>query len=1387
MAIDDGMRSCTIVLHDGRVSEEGVLCGAAILPIGGLGYLSATGSRHLYVKCKTQTPNASEVSIHVSLAQRFGFENRTKATLKVVEDDETATATHVELFFRDQHLSRADMWRLVQSFDDTALFQGQVLKYLGSDAAKVETIYVSGQNVDSAYVSYPRTKAIFRSGSARYTILIQLSKAMLEYWIGGDLMYERLLSGFLPELFQRWESLKLRHQVSIVLFGRSIVESEGDFYHVLASDESSTQWPEILKKLRRAFNDPRLPRQISLAAQGSMVEAIHLAAMDFADEDVDPYLNTTGTSIIAITANTGLFQTNHGMLKCTTNLLMGNGIGVDIVSLSPKPLHPIPLFSYEKDGASQYALPHWVDVSYWEDVDTQFTTRWLLADTYEDSNDVAIGRLQMTVPISASALMNGYDDGAFQELATSPSRASGPAPSTSVSSDGTVKAVENKAGIKPSTPRRPIKIETNAQAKGSLRRLKRETAPPSPVVQIGRKISLGPKGLAPGRSTASTTLSVEHAGLGREASSGGAFIPNEASSGLAQQIRQTLNRKHSQQSLGSQSSTDQTVISQPISILSYQELKEGEVRKSSDCAGVLGRAVLDTVTEVSFSNGSGTSPTPRAKQYAFFGAVAVETDDHWTMSPWVTLLNPCNPKRDNMIVASQFRKWQHVFPRALSLGAFKWASMCSPAALPLTTEYYPTHRQLEKHAAKKLRRILIPSTAGTNHDRAHSILEQLIALRLTHGFQLPTAALKAMSNFNFENDEPVLMSLGSVHHELQCLSGAEIQIIEYTPNSAPDCPDGIDDTPNIKYNLRIRGPGARKTINTSVEFSTDHSKLDWTILDDQVTSQENPSMEDGGARMRLVLIPVEQPRSTHITSRELSDEEKRIDGIQRLTQMWQRNRYFSEEEQRHQASIAKAKVPTGSADRDPNPLAIEYQTRDPSAVVNAYGPTLTGQFDEYMHLFVESDLFHTTNFDTAKLTRQMQQSPPNGVEVRDRRWFTRMHLKCFRGDEMVNWLLRVFKDLHTRDDAIRIGNELMLRGIFAHVRHKHEFRDGNYFYQISSAHRLFDYPDTASMFGKALRSIPVTPATETRNSPMLRPLHEGSSNSSGREKTPKLHPTDKKQILLSQSMQCNVDPGKKSDHLEIVTLHYDRVHNPENCYHIQLDWTNTTSKLIRESIGRWSGMAEIYGLKLVQLPLTEACKLQKQHPFDQLIPVKLAVRPPDKIMPAEKVPATPQLAPHSLVPKTTEDPLIYQKLILRSLDFVLDFEAAASFMTKLDVSYSWGRPNYELTQFVHRSGLMLAQVSADERSDFLLLPNRLASRKPSNLNKATEIETIDSIVNKVKTFCKDAKALKAFYDEAKRPQMVAPSPAVGASLADSDVPPMELPPHVGHRAALKGL
>jgi hypothetical protein len=84
----------------------------------------------------------------------------------------------------------------------------------------------------------------------------------------------------------------------------------------------------------------------------------------------------------------------------------------------------------------------------------------------------------------------------------------------------------------------------------------------------------------------------------------------------------------------------------------------------------------------------------------------------------------------------------------------------------------------------------------------------------------------------------------------------------------------------------------------------------------------------------------------------------------------------------------------------------------------------------------------------------------------------------------------------------------------------------------------------------------------------------------------------------------------------------------------------------------------------------------------------------------------------------------YQKEILKKFNFVLDMEAAKNFSApNVDATYSWGKPDYKYTQFIHRSGILLAQIT--DEGDFLLLANRLYNNRSMVARESTKFEKLD--------------------------------------------------------------
>ena len=72
---------------------------------------------------------------------------------------------------------------------------------------------------------------------------------------------------------------------------------------------------------------------------------------------------------------------------------------------------------------------------------------------------------------------------------------------------------------------------------------------------------------------------------------------------------------------------------------------------------------------------------------------------------------------------------------------------------------------------------------------------------------------------------------------------------------------------------------------------------------------------------------------------------------------------------------------------------------------------------------------------------------PTGVEIKTRRYKIKLYQRCFVGSEAVDWLVNRTK--LSRPDAIKIGQKMVDKGLFAHVSDNHPFKDEYLFYRFT--------------------------------------------------------------------------------------------------------------------------------------------------------------------------------------------------------------------------------------------------------------------------------------------------------------------------------------------------
>ncbi|KAF1814160.1 hypothetical protein P152DRAFT_456390 [Eremomyces bilateralis CBS 781.70] len=1478
---------------------------------------------------KTKHPGL-HISVAEGVAASFGLKNRMQVVVSAA-CSEIHAASHVELTFRDQYLSRADMWQMaISELSGHAIYRDQRILFLGAIKATVKNVYIDGQKRKSAYFS-PRTKAIFRSESARYILFIQMSREMWDFDSegSGEIMFNKVINGFLPELFKHWMSMNSHHLVSIILFTRleydDGVETTDeqpqrvkDFYRVVVSDMASADWVNILYQLKREFKTflrdvsitPQDPRGNSpegqsiladgitapsytvagtptMAVRGNVLEAINLASSQFSKDYIDRDLIRTGISVVVISAGTGVFEVDYPLLKLTTDTLIGSGIGIDLVCLSPMPLHSVPLFKYrnprvredvkrnsqspfpkptppnepilqgltpvDKSVLSQsysseqqmvndaavvrklqtlnepvpgewsYAMPHWVDISFWTRPSDEEALSLGLSDLTSSKSRSRTSKertfqvrcrmyeLQMmgvmenemsniSIPLlrehplhpshriidpskrrhsehglvdrtATMAFMDKHDEAVFHPIplkhrerspkAQSQKAGSGMPESNSTYGTEDKSDPKNQHAIEPTRApadylewnlkKRPSGATTFPRRKQSATSLFSNADSTSSRPPATRKISFFGPNAEVQKASAVTEVStpdweIHKKNAGRGMPSNNTRPSNTMS--FTRQILATLTRSNSSLSSqpqppgggtpGSHSKSSSGDPSRPSKPIDISSLPIPDQSKGSTPVEDTGSAETIKATQSSIKLGS-TPDNSKPQETGAILSVASRNrrfdprhegppgsivnpipkvlSPASALSPWLVLVNPCNPKNNDITLAGHFRRWQHVFPKPLPASQIKWKSLCSPAAVPLTNDFFPSAEQLKVEYHESLYRIapnvdFEPEPGKTRE----SLVRELIGCRLSHGFQLiigPAVAeflgtrerdlVNIFSKEYMSRDgATVFMAVGSAIHQLVCVAGGEVEVRRFNRKPAAEVDGGQK---QFIYESYIRTAFAEEYEPRTAIFSHPRAEYNWNYIDSFLAGYHDEFTDVLRFwRARYVLIPVELPKNRLIP--ELSEEEIRIEGIQKLTRLWEKQRFIPPEERHYQARAKKSYI-------EANPLQIEYQTRDPSAVV-ASGLESTilaeGEGAFQTQLFSDDELYSTRNIDIQKLAMDLQGD--GGIRMMDRRWHLRLHYNCFIGFDLTTWILHNFSDIKVRQDAENLGNELMDQGLFQHVQRKHRFRDGNFFYQIADKYRL---PRDRSWFSsrRAGPSIPSTPMTDT---PKPRPQSVDRSRSrtlsnSSSDSGAKTPTKSTRRVKLSKVMRYDVDRHKRSNRPEIINLHYDRLHNPENCYHIRIDWMNVTAKLIDESLHYWATTAERHGLKLVEVPIAEACRLIDVHPFRAPFLIKLAVQPsPSKSKPHQYFDAS------SFSPLVPTDLFYLHKALLKHFNFVLDMESASSFPPDLRVEFSWGNPDYQYPQYLHRSGVIFAQINDD--GEFLLVANRLVHNRGTTTERS---------------------------------------------------------------------
>ncbi|KAF7490231.1 GATOR complex protein DEPDC5 [Sarcoptes scabiei] len=359
--------------------------------------LQITNTEKLKANCTSPT-----ISIEQSIAMTFQLRNFSDVIMNVI-DKNTVPLDSVELFFKDQYLSRSDMWRLRKHLTNTCVHLNKKVEF-SNIRCQVFEMWSQGCRMASGYIN-DETKIVFRSASSMVYLFLQMSSEMWDYDINGDLYFEKAVKGFLSDLFNKWKTFNCSHDVTIVLFSRTFYQASDinefpesmreclqqdykgrfyeDYYRVAVQNERFDDWTPTLIYLRELFNlyeedvihyherrgFTNVRPYNSTASQGNFLEVLNMSLNVFERHNLDRSFDRTGQLSVVISPGVGVYEVDLDLTNITKQRIIDNGIGSDLVCLGEQPLHAVPLFKFISRHSNipndEYNMPHWINLSFY--------------------------------------------------------------------------------------------------------------------------------------------------------------------------------------------------------------------------------------------------------------------------------------------------------------------------------------------------------------------------------------------------------------------------------------------------------------------------------------------------------------------------------------------------------------------------------------------------------------------------------------------------------------------------------------------------------------------------------------------------------------------------------------------------------------------------------------------------------------------------------------------------------------------------------------------------------------------------------------------------------------------------------------------------------------
>lgn len=1178
-----------------------------------------------------------------------------------------------------------------------------------------------------------------------------------------------------------------------------------DYYRVVIDQVHTSRWSDIMATLRYEFerfardvlldrNTGNIRGRVLPAVKGNMMEAISFATSLVSSKFYDRDLRRTNLQVEIITPGTGIFDVDYDLLYQTSAKLLSIEIGIDIFCLSRPPLHVTPLFRYIERGTNKIVnvVPSWLDISFWSSNDSkgyQWIPRSKIYDIQmmglmeNDVSAISIDHLQwVTGKKQLADFMNTYDNNIYKSKA---------AIANQRLIDEAINSAASSTLLRPKVSTTTLRGDMGSRdpIRSVSKGLPANAIISSPIADAGASSSALLANTIKSKSRISALTSLLSLGGGggtgntqspatsrTNSPTVGPVSPKASISKLKDfEFLGSLSRKNSLVNMRSRASTLNGASSQlERSDKSQDQLRTPNMPIRQSPAPELSVSPTHSPKSSRLLHPSKASTSPQNPGWA--GSAEHHTRETLERNNymWVVVDNPANTGSEGATLnITNYGRWRNVFPKGVKRKAVKWRSLRSPASLPLATEIFPSVEDFFKNYTFQTYDVSLDPENG-DHATLGELFGEMVGLRLHIGFQIVVGdRVSKVENQSRLGGNAALI--------VQTLPKDYFGIRIYMTRSNQIHRLSIDHSGNINVQLytkvetNTRAPMRNYHPFVRARFDAEYTRtpgnffdpsvrlINWNILDQQLAGYTDVGLgsEQMLFKVRFILVPAHVTQKTILSKSEGSDsltaEEVRLEGLRRVIAMLHRGKYLSREEKKLRGQRRKEQVApdikfyTGDLGAFLQQMYEEYNMQDESQTLKS------GSLRTKESLFAKSSERLNRAIKLGQLASEMQGE--KGIRLVDRRWHWKTHKNCFVGQEFVAWIIDSFTDIDTSEAAVEYGSHLMNAGLFHHVENRHGFLNGHYFYQLDPQYVIDRTQSQKGWFGLQKSGTATTlgsgngpkrsetssltgteAATESKKPPSV--VSRGSDRSAA-QKQPA--PGALPRILLSRSFKYDLDPAGRGRRPEYLTVHVDRVHNPQNAFHLRFEWINATPKLIDDAIVGISRMSEQYGLRLVQVPLDEISSLPNDSPFSSLVSIQFSVDP--AVTPWTDTRVSDPLA---------DDPHFYHKFYLERMGFVLDMDAVASLISKdFDIEYSWGKPYYNFAQYVHTSGTVIGQVTTNGAFVFYVNTIHLCrinaasgTGTVSSTNRAPQQPT--EVIQSLRSVAQDSRLLSDLFEEARR-------------------------------------